>query len=95
MAQIHQLPAFRLYPPPSISGLERALTFINGGILWMVYRKRHLAAIASCIVLLFIAVMDHDLLPNRARPVLLLAGLAALVGLAWRNLHAPEDSTKP
>ena len=61
----------------------------------MVYRKTHLAALASCIVLLFIAVMDHDLLPNRARPALIVGALGALIGLAWRNLQAPEDSTKP
>jgi len=66
-----------------------------GGTLWMVYSKQHLGAIASCIVLLFVAVMDHDLLPHRARPVLLTAGLVALVGLAWRNMQPPEDSTKP
>ena len=61
----------------------------------MVYRKKHLAAIASCIVLLFVAVMDHDLLPRRTRPVLVAASLIALVALAWRNMQPPEDSTRP
>ena len=61
----------------------------------MSFSKQHLAAIASCIVLLFVAVMDHDLLPRRARPVLVAGSLIALVGLAWRHMQSPEDSSKP
>ena len=61
----------------------------------MGFSKQHLAAIASCIVLLFVAVMNHDLLPRRGRAVLVTASLIALLGLAWRHMQPPEDSTKP
>jgi hypothetical protein len=61
----------------------------------MACSKKHLVAVASCIVLLFIAVMDHDLYPLRARPILLLAGLGALIGLIWPNMQPPQNSTKP
>jgi hypothetical protein len=61
----------------------------------MACSKKHLTAVASCIVLLFFAVMDHDLFPQRARPVLLIAGLGALVWLAWPKIQPPQNSAKP
>jgi hypothetical protein len=61
----------------------------------MACSKKHLVAVASCIVLLFIVVMDHDLFRLRARPVLLIAGLGALAGLIWPKMQPPQNSTKP
>jgi hypothetical protein len=61
----------------------------------MACSKKHLVALASCIVLLFLIVMDHDLLRLRVRPVLLIAALGALAGLAWPNMQPPKHSTKP
>jgi hypothetical protein len=75
-------------------GLVLALSMGNGGSLGMISSTKHAVALAFFIALLFVAVMNRDIVPEQGTLALLGTGLVGLATIVRRNLSNPADSTK-
>jgi hypothetical protein len=74
-------------------GLGLALMTGNGGSLGMISSKRAIA-LTFCIALLFVAVMNRDIVSEQGTLAMLGTGLVGLATLVRRNLTVPEESSK-
>ena len=74
-------------------GLGLALSTGNGGSLGMISSK-HVVALTFCIALLFVAVMNRDIVSEQGTLAMLGTGLVGLATLVRRNLTVPVESAK-